>query len=197
MNTKLLKFLAAGVSIPAAISGAYLIIPHEGSVKNKNGEHVVYLDAVGIPTACYGQTGKDHLGRVIRLGMTYKEEECILMLTKTIEKFEKQLDSLVKVPYASDYEKAALISFSYNVGIGNVQTSTLIKKINNKDHIGACNELSKWIYAQKKLLKGLVIRREDERQWCLGNVSYEVKMDIKSAVDLVRVTTPSTNQAIK
>lgn len=190
MNLKMIKFLAAGLSIPAAISTTYLIIPYEGAVKNKNGEHTVYLDAVGIPTACYGQTGKDHLGRTIQLGMKYSEEECLIMLTKTVSNFEKELDKLVKVNYVSDYEKAALLSFSYNLGINNVKTSTLIKKINNNDHIGACNELSKWVYAQKKILNGLVNRREDERQWCLGNVRYEIKVDIREAVEFVRSTTP-------
>jgi lysozyme len=190
-NANLLKYLlVGGMSAAGAVSTTYLIIPSEGSVKDKAGMHTVYLDAVGIPTACYGQTGVDHLGNKIKLGMTYSETECLIMLQKTVEKVEKQVDNVVKVPYTSDYQKAALISFTYNLGIGNLQSSTLLKKLNTGNHSGACDELSKWVYAQKKLLRGLVLRRAEEKKFCLGQISYEVKNDIRQVTSLVRDTTP-------
>ncbi|EKN6093795.1 TPA: glycoside hydrolase family protein, partial [Yersinia enterocolitica] len=45
--------------------------------------------------------------------------------------------------------------------------STLLKKLNNNDLIGACNELQRWVYAGGKRWKGLVSRREIERELCL------------------------------
>lgn len=169
------KLAAYGLSAAAAISGGFLILPHEGAVRNKSGLHTVYKDAVGIPTACYGQTGKDLYGRTISYGMTYTEDECIRMLAATIQAFEKQVDRVVSVKYVSPYQKAAVISFAYNVGLGSLQSSTLLRRLNSGDHFAACEELSKWVYAQKKKLGGLVIRREDEKQWCLGNASAEAK----------------------
>lgn len=193
------KYLVGGgMSIAAALGTAYLIVPSEGSVKNRQGQHVVYLDAVNIPTACYGQTGKDYKGRTIKLGMTYSEEECLIMLESSVKKFEAEVDKVVKVNYASDYQKASLISFTYNVGIGNLQSSTLLKRLNSGQHKAACDQLSAWVYAQKRKLGGLVTRRELERQWCMGEVPYEVKVTFNETVDLVRRTTEtSTGQEKK
>lgn len=184
-----MKLAALGVSAAAALSGGYLIVPWEGKVVNKDGLHTVYTDAVGIPTACYGQTGKDLYGRTIRMGMTYTEEECVKMLSLTINKFEKDVDRLVKVDYKSEYQKAALISFAYNVGIGNLQSSTLLRKLNAGQHDSACEELSKWVYAKKKKLNGLVSRRSDEKAWCMGNVPYDVKTTYDIITDVISKTT--------
>lgn len=180
--------VGSGLSIAAALSGGFLIQPHEGTVKDRNGMHVAYLDAVGIPTICYGQTGKDLYGRKIELGMKLKEEECMEMLVRTVNKFEKEVDALVKVDYKSEYQKAALISFAYNVGTTNLAKSTLLKSLNAGNHIDACNRLSDWVYAQKKKLNGLVRRREEERAWCLGNVPMDVKVTYSEVVDLVKQT---------
>jgi len=184
------KWLAgAGVSVATALAGGYLIIPHEGAVKDKEGMHVAYLDAVGIPTICYGQTGKDLYGRTIKLGMKLTEEECLEMLSKTLIKFENQIDKYVKHKYASDYQKAMLVSFTYNVGIGNLASSTLLRKLNAGDHVGVCDELSKWVYAKKKKLPGLVVRRKDEEQWCLGYVPKEASKTYSEMVLLTAATT--------
>lgn len=183
MQSKWSKKLAAfGLSAAAALSGGYLIIPWEGSVKNKDGLHAVYKDPIGIETTCYGMTGTDLYGRKIRMGMTYTEEECTKMLAQTIEKFEKELDSRVKVGYASVWQKAALISFVYNVGPGNLQTSTLLRKLNSGDHEGACEQLTRWVYANKTLLQGLVRRRGEEMKWCLGEVPEDAKMSYEDIV---------------
>lgn len=163
------KLLAMGLTSSLAISGAFLVIPQEGSVK-RGDVHVSYLDAVGIVTGCYGQTGKH-----IKLGQTYTEDQCLQMLTEELAKVDKQLDKTFKVKYQNDYQHAALVSFAYNVGINNVQTSTLARLFNEGQYQQACNQLSKWVYAKKKLLKGLITRRETERQFCLGNVPPEVK----------------------
>ena len=178
--------VGAGVSASVALSGGYLIAPNEGEVVDKvTGKHIAYLDDVGVATACWGQTGTDLYGRQIKLGMSYTEGECIEMLTKTLASFDRRLKQLVSVPYASEYQHAALLSFSYNVGLGNFESSTLRRKLNAGDHEGACDELSKWVYAKKKKLKGLVTRREQERQWCLGNVPQDIVVTFN---DIVKMT---------
>ena len=57
----------------------------------------------------------------------------------------------------------ALVSFAYNLGVKNLQNSTLIKKINLGNIPGASLEFVKWVYAGGKVVKGLQNRREKER----------------------------------
>ena len=63
----------------------------------------------------------------------------------------------------NDNQKAALISFAYNLGIPALKSSTLRKKIvKHEDFEGAAKEFEKWVYADGRKLQGLVNRREDE-----------------------------------
>lgn len=57
----------------------------------------------------------------------------------------------------------ALVSFSFNVGLGNLQSSTLRMKYNRGEVEGAADEFSKWVRGGGKILPGLVKRRADER----------------------------------
>ena len=182
------KLAAAGLSVAAALSGGYLLIPHEGEVKNKAGEHVVYLDPVGIPTACWGLTGKDLYGKPFKRGETYTEKECLTMFTDRVRHFEYAVDKAVKVGYASPYQKAALISFVYNVGEGNFLNSTALRMLNKGDHEGACNQLLRWKYAKGKELPGLVTRRQEEMLWCIGAVNQDVVVTFNDIVDVVKNT---------
>lgn len=169
MNALYKKLVAYGLGGAVALSGAFLVVPMEGEHK-KSGLHEVYLDVVGIPTACYGQTGKD-----IKLGQKFTDEQCAEMLAKELDQTDKQLDKVFKVEYQNDYQQAAMISFTYNVGIGNVQTSTLARLFNQGKYEQACDQLSRWVYAKKKKYGGLVRRREVEKAWCLGNPPEDVK----------------------
>ncbi|MCF0075434.1 lysozyme [Dyadobacter sp. CY261] len=132
-----------------------------GLVANFEGlRQYAYLDPVGIPTICYGSTSRVHLGQ-------YKsKEECQKLLETELKIYADAVHKVVKVPMAHPRE-AALISFTYNVGIENFRRSTLLKKLNAGDTIGACNELPKWVYARGVKLPGLVKRREKERELCL------------------------------
>ena len=56
----------------------------------------------------------------------------------------------------------ALVSFTYNVGEGNLAKSTLLKRVNAGDHAGAANEFLKWNKAGGKTLAGLTRRRKSE-----------------------------------
>src|SRR3546814_2929681 len=69
-------------------------------------------------------------------------------------------------------QRAALISFTYNVGQSNLKSSTLAKEFNQKQYEAGCNELLRWVYAGKKKLKGLEKRRELERDMCLGKMEW-------------------------
>jgi lysozyme len=64
---------------------------------------------------------------------------------------------------------AAIIDFTFNLGAGRLQTSTLRRRINQRDWSSAAQELRRWIYGGGKVLPGLVTRREAEAAWLLRN----------------------------
>ena len=57
---------------------------------------------------------------------------------------------------------AAIVDFTFNLGAGRLQTSTLRRRINQQDWSGAVQELRRWVYGGGKVLAGLVTRREVE-----------------------------------
>ncbi len=64
---------------------------------------------------------------------------------------------------------AAIVDFTFNLGAGRLQTSTLRRRINQRDWSSAAQELRRWIYGGGKVLPGLVTRREAEAAWLLRN----------------------------
>lgn len=57
---------------------------------------------------------------------------------------------------------AAIVDFTFNLGAGRLQTSTLRRRVNQRDWSGAATELRRWVYGGGKVLPGLVARRHDE-----------------------------------
>jgi lysozyme len=57
---------------------------------------------------------------------------------------------------------AAIVDFTFNLGAGRLQTSTLRRRVNQRDWIAVATELRRWIYGGGKVLPGLVTRREAE-----------------------------------
>lgn len=175
----------AGLSTGAILAVLFLISPWEGEVKDKQGMHVAYKDPIGIVTYCRGLTGKTLTGRVVKIGDKFTEEECAIEEASRVKGFEQSILNLVKPfnspdvkiknRYISIYQEAALISFTFNVGVGNLASSTLLRYLNNGKHVVACQQLVRWVYANKVKLPGLVSRRGEEMQWCLGNVDWQVE----------------------
>ena len=92
---------------------------------------------------------------------TFTEEEINALLTRDIAKFERGVRMYIKVPLRQS-EFDALCSFSFNLGLGTLQRSTLRQKINRGDKKGAAENLLKYCYASGKIVRGLQIRRQAE-----------------------------------
>lgn len=130
-----------------------------------------------VPTAMYGHTNatgnepfyKTEADRAIR----FTKEQGISTLRKDLLKYEAAVDKLVKVSLDQN-QRGALVSFTYNLGEGNFGKSTLLKKVNAKDFVGASKEFAKWNKAGGKVLAGLTRRREAERQLFLSPGKPEV-----------------------
>jgi lysozyme len=84
------------------------------------------------------------------------------ILRKDLARFESGVLRLIKVKLTQG-QFDALVSFSFNVGLGNLQNSTLRMKINRGDYEGAAEQFLVWTKAGGKVLKGLVIRRTHEK----------------------------------
>lgn len=162
------SFLAAGISASGAFVAYDLTLPSEGL------EQQVYSDPVGLSTVCVG-----HMDKALKKGQAFSIEECMEMFAADWKKHQAQLDSVVKVPYKSEWQKEALTDFTFNVGIGNVKSSTLIRLVNQGRHKAACEQLSKWVKAGGKTLKGLVTRRANTMPYCLGELPYDKQKAFK------------------
>lgn len=70
----------------------------------------------------------------------------------------------------TDDQFAALVSFTYNCGVGSLKSSTLLQKLNRGDLLGAAEEFLKWNKAQGQVMAGLARRREAERRLFLSPI---------------------------
>lgn len=152
------KLFAAAGSSAAIIAMLFL----GGSDGVEGRRYEVYKDVAGVWTVCDGHTGRD-----IIIGKTYTDRECDALLRKDLQPAKRTVDRLVKAPLG-EYQRAALYSFVFNVGSDAFSKSTLLRKLNSGDHVGACDEMRRWVYAGGMKWKGLQNRREMERSMCLA-----------------------------
>lgn len=125
---------------------------------------VAYKDVVGVPTVCFGET------RGVKMGDEYSMAECEEMLGGSLLEFSRGLDRCLKVE-TPDKTYVAFVSWAYNVGLGAACRSTLVRKANAGDLVGACNQLPRWNRAGGRVWWGLTRRRTDERKMCLSGLS--------------------------
>lgn len=95
-------------------------------------------------------------------------EEVNAILQKDLESFVRGVLRLCPNAAANQGHLDALTSFSFNVGLGNLQKSTIRMKYNRGDIEGAAEGFLDWTKAGGKVLPGLVKRRNDERALFLG-----------------------------
>jgi lysozyme len=99
---------------------------------------------------------------------TFTMEEVDAILAKDLERFERGVLKFCPAAGSRQGWLDALVSFSFNVGLGTLQRSTLRQKFNRGDYTGAADEFLKYTKAAGKVLKGLVNRRNDERALFIG-----------------------------
>ena len=117
----------------------------------------VYFCPAGYPTIGYGHVVKPH--EDFSGGITQGEAEELLCLDAQIA--ERAVLRLITVPL-TDGQFDALVSFTYNLGSGALQRSTLRRVINRKNHHNVPAQFMRWVWAGGRKLRGLVRRREAE-----------------------------------
>jgi GH24 family phage-related lysozyme (muramidase) len=126
-------------------------------IKNFEGLKLeAYLCPAKVPTIGYGTTTG------VKMGDRITAAQAEALLRKDVEKFEAAVRKLVTVPL-NDNQFSALVSFTYNLGAGALQKSTLLKLLNQGDYESASQEFLKWNKAGGKVLTGLVRRRQAEQ----------------------------------
>lgn len=117
-------------------------------------------------------------GMPVKLGDTCTAQQAMDYLRNDLKKFEKMVDSAVTVPLSQGHYDA-MVSIVYNVGPGSKtksgiirlkdgSPSTLLRKLNSSDYLGAADEFLKWVSPGSNVEAGLRRRRQAERQLFLS-----------------------------
>lgn len=128
-------------------------------IKNSEGFRAAeYLDVAGKPTIGYGHLIK--AGEDFSNGVT--EEQATELLQHDVAWAENAVNAAVQVPLNQN-QFDALVDFTYNLGAGALQGSTLLKLVNQGDMAGAADQFPLWVHAGGKVQPGLVTRRKAEQ----------------------------------
>jgi lysozyme len=150
-------------------SGLALIKRFESCAKSVgSGKFAAYPDPApgnnGLPVTIGWGSTRDFDGKPIKLGSVWTQEECDRKKAEDMRIFEtsvkKALGGALAATSQSQFD--ALVSFTYNVGAGNLRSSTLLRKHKAGDYAGAANEFRKWNRAGGRVLRGLTRRRAAE-----------------------------------
>ncbi|HEJ7869740.1 TPA: lysozyme [Serratia marcescens] len=125
-----------------------------------------YQDSVGVWTIGYGWTQPVD-GKKIGPGMQIDQATAERLLKCGVVQYEQGVNQLVKVRITQG-QFDALVSFTYNLGLRSLSTSTLLQKLNDGDKQGAADQFGRWVNAGGKRLDGLVARRAAEREMFLS-----------------------------
>ena len=121
-----------------------------------------YLCPAGVPTIGYGTTYYPSGKKV-----TLRDDNISKILASNILKWQinrsyaKAVNRYAQIELNQN-QFDALTSFAYNLGIGALQRSTLLRHVNQGRHKKAAKEFHRWVYANGRKLKGLVRRRKAE-----------------------------------
>lgn len=120
-----------------------------------------YDDGAGVCTIGYGTTIYPH-GKAVQYGDTCTIEQAKNYMQYDLRRFEQAVTAAVNVPLNQN-QFDALVSLSYNIGIGAFKNSTLLKLLNASDYNAASHQFDVWIKAGGKTVQGLVNRRAVEK----------------------------------
>lgn len=123
-----------------------------------------YKCPAGVWTIGYGHT------EGVKAGMNITQQQADAMFDEEIEKFERQVRPLVADVTLTQNQYDALVSLAYNIGVGALRKSTLLKKVKaNPNDPTIRTAFMQWIRGGGKILPGLQRRREMEAKHYFGD----------------------------
>ena len=136
----------------------------------------VYNDVAGLPTIGVGHLlTKDELssgkitiqGQPVKYGNGLTDQQVMDLLSQDLTRFNKAVSDSVTVPL-EQHQFDALVSFTFNIGVGAFKSSTLLKRLNAGEYNDVPAQLHRWIYAGSKKVTGLINRRDKEAELWLA-----------------------------
>jgi GH24 family phage-related lysozyme (muramidase) len=154
----------SGPALPSGFTAAKLVSKFEGTrlrpYKDRFGATVIGADHVLTQEEL--RSGKLVIGgRSVDFRSGITQEQANQLLEKDLDPIRRHIEKLVTVELTVN-QKAALTSFVYNVGLGSLQGSNLLKKLNAGKYDDVPAELMKWVHASGRTLPALVARRRSE-----------------------------------
>lgn len=154
-------------ALKTSLAGIELICHFEGY------EAKPYMCPGGELTIGYGHVIRDHE----KTYLTYvNQNQARQLLHNDLHRFENAVNKLVTVPL-EQHQFDALVSFAFNVGPGNLERSTLLKKLNAGYYGGAAEQFKRWRFAGGKILEGLERRRAAEAAMFRGEEWKQTETD--------------------
>lgn len=120
-----------------------------------------YLCPAGLPTIGYGHVMNARERREFVTGITHAMAE--ELLAEDLERFVVGMGRLVTAPM-SPRQGGAILSWTFNLGLGNLRSSTLLRKLNEASYGDVPDQIRRWRFCRGRVLPGLVARREAEAQ---------------------------------
>ena len=128
-----------------------------------------YHDPVGFPTQAWGRLLSRNKWEPLDKYAPITRQQADQWLLEDFAKHAQSVWRLCPVPMTPQ-QFAALVDFSFNVGPGNLEISTLRRRVLAGDYTNAADQFLRWVYAQGVKLPGLVRRRQAERELFLQNI---------------------------
>ena len=119
----------------------------------------IYICPAGYPTIGYGHVVREDERDRFAEGIDDQEAENLLQ--RDVRWAERGVMRLIEVPL-TDGQFDALVSFTFNLGTGALQRSTLRRKVNREEHAQVPREFMRWVWAGGRILEGLIRRRRAE-----------------------------------
>jgi lysozyme len=116
-----------------------------------------------VPTIGFGET------KGVKAGDRTTPTRALVTLLSSVGGYEAAVKRCAPVPM-HPHEYAAFVSLTYNIGSGAFCSSTIAKKLNELDYVGACREILRWDKAGGRVVRGLTARRQTEYRQCTGGV---------------------------
>jgi GH24 family phage-related lysozyme (muramidase) len=152
------------------------MVKHHEGVRNKPYLCPAKLWTVGVGHVLYPEQANIPVSDRIQFKLRpedariWSDAEVDYLLAKDLARFERGVARLCPNTIGNQGRFDSLVSFSFNVGLGNLQRSSLRMKNNRGEFEEAADEFMKWIKGGGRVLPGLVKRRMDERALYLSGV---------------------------
>lgn len=121
---------------------------------------VIYRCAAGVQTIGYGHVVRPHED----FSGGISQSQAWALLQADAQQAAAAVDRLISVPLTTN-QREALMSFTFNLGAGALQRSSLRRCINRGEHEAVPAELMRWVWAGGRKLAGLMARRRTEGEW--------------------------------